>query len=260
VSALERLQRDFQAYLLEPARDAVRAEIAGDARVSAETRLGIYADAYRLRLLEALETDFPALKALAGEDEFDRLGRAYIGAFPSRHYSLRWFGRALARFLRDTDPWRERPELAELAEFEWAMTLAFDAADDPAVTIADMAALPPTAWAGMRLQFHPSLQRLDLHWSVPPYWKAVDEKQTPEPPGRSEFPIAWLLWRQELKIYFRSLEVDEAFALDTLRAGGTFADLCQGLCEWLDEPQVAIHAAGLLKRWIGDGLVRRIEA
>lgn len=258
MSAIDRLQREFQTYLLDPAADAVKHRIVGTEKVSAEVRLGIYADAYRLRLLEALATDFPAVQALAGADQFDRLGRAYIDAHPSSHFSLRWFARDLERFLRQTPPYREHPELAELAAFEWAMTLVFDAPDRALLTVADMAAIPAESWAGLRLAPHPAVQRLDLHWNVPIFWKAVDADQEPEALQRSEVPIAWVLWRQELKTYFRSLAVDEAYALDAVRAGRTFADICQGLCEWLDEAHVAVHAAGLLKRWIMDGLIHKI--
>jgi hypothetical protein len=53
--------------------------------------------------------------------------------------------------------------------------------------------------------------------------------------------------------------VDEAWALDALIAGQNFADICQGLCEWIDTQHVAAHAAGLLKGWIGDGMIARIE-
>ena len=59
---------------------------------------------------------------------------------------------------------------------------------------------------------------------------------------------SWVIWRQELKTYFRSLPVDEAWAIDTAVAGGTFTEICEGLTEWIDAQNVAVHAAGLLKQ------------
>jgi len=57
--SLRRLQENFQGYLLTP--DArMHPHVHGSAQVSAEERLAIYANAYRLRLLEALGTDYPA--------------------------------------------------------------------------------------------------------------------------------------------------------------------------------------------------------
>jgi len=115
---LPALQEDFQSYLLSLS-GAMEQEIVSDT-LDARMRLQIYADAYRLRLIEALETDFVALRAALGPEEFDRLGRAYIDANPSDHYSVRYFGRNLGRFLAQTDPYREQPVLADIARFEWA--------------------------------------------------------------------------------------------------------------------------------------------
>jgi hypothetical protein len=257
MSTLDRLQEEFQRYLLAP--DTARtllARVVGDARATAEVRLGIYADAYRLRLLEALETDYPGLRALLGDTDFERLGRAYIDAHPSRHFSLRWFGQHLEAFLRNAPPYRDQPVLADMARFESAMTDAFDAADARVLGIDDMAGVPPEAWAGMRLALHPSVRRIDLGWTVPPFWKAVDAEQEPDgPPQPTPQPIGWVVWRQALDTYFRSLEVDEAWALDTARRGETFAALCEGICEWVDPHNAPARAAGFLKQWIADGMV-----
>ncbi len=258
--SLRALQADFQGYLLDPERRAIAARVTGTAKVDADTRLGVYAEAYRLRLLEALDTDFPTLHALLGDDEFDRLGRVYIDAHPSKHFSIRWFGERLSEFLRAAAPYNDHPALAEMAAFEWTMTLAFDAADDPLVTLDDMAAVPPSAWPALRFTPHASLHRLDLRWNVPAVWKARAADHDLEPPEENSMPVGWVLWRQELATYFRSLEVDEAWALDALIAGRTFADICQGLCEWIDAQHVAAHAAGLLKRWITGGMIAKVES
>jgi len=43
-----------------------------------------------------------------------------------------------------------------------------------------------------------------------------------------------------------------------VRAGESFASICEGLVEWIDAQNVALHAAGLLKRWITDGMIANI--
>jgi hypothetical protein len=233
-------------------------EIVSDA-LDARTRLAIYADAYRLRLLEALETDFVALRALLGAEEFEQLGRAYIDAHPSDHYSLRYFGRHLGRFLAQAAPYRDQPLLAEVARFEWALTDAFDAPDAGVAAVDDMAGVPPESWPGLRFALHPSLQRIELQWNVPAIWNAVDAEQPLPPPQPAEYPVGWMVWRQGLQIFFRSLSVDQAWMLDALRDGQTFAAVCEGLTEWVDAQHVALHAAALLKQWLEDGLITRIE-
>jgi hypothetical protein len=258
MNTLRRLQEDFQGYLL--ARDdRMRPHALGSAQVSAEERLAIYADGYRLRLLEALDTDYPGLHAMLGDDDFDAMGRAYIAAHPSPYFSLRWFGDRLSAFLRSTEPYARYPVFTEMATFEWTKSDAFDAADSEVASIRDMATISPEAWPGLRFMLHASVRRLDLRWNVPTVWKAIDAGQEPPALQENEYPIAWLVWRQNLLTYFRSLNVDEAWALDALQRGESFATLCEGLTEWIDAQNVAVHAVGLLKQWLTDGLIREIR-
>jgi len=258
MSSLNELETDFQAHLLT-GDDRIRPRIVGTDKVDAATRLGIYANAYRLRLIEALDTDYPGLHAMAGDEEFDRLARAYIDAHPSGFRSLRWFGHRVSEFLRTTAPWSGYPVFAEMAAFEWALSDAFDAADLDIASVDDMAAVPPQAWSGLSFAMHPSIQRIDLYWNVPTVWKAIEADEEPPALENSEIPVAWLLWRHNLQTHYRSMAVDEAWAFDALRDGESFAAICEGLTEWIDAPHVASHAAGLLKQWLNDGLISEIR-
>ena len=79
MSALIAIQDAMQDWLLQ--RDAGLAALvdAGDAT----HRLRIYADAYRLRLVEVLGNDFPATKAALGDAGFDALAADYLQAHPA---------------------------------------------------------------------------------------------------------------------------------------------------------------------------------
>ncbi len=258
MSALPRTQGNFQNYLLRQ-EGPITGEIMGDVRLDAVTRMKIYANAYRLRLIEALEGDFVALKAHVGPERFEGIARAYIDAHPSDHFSLRYYGRHMARFLSGADPYRDEPLLAELATFDWALTDSFDAADSMVATIEDMAKIAPDSWPQLVFVPHASVQRLNLEWNGPAIWKAADKDEPLPSPEKAPHPIGWVMWRQGLQIYFRSLSVDEAFALDALLRGENFSAICEDLTEWVDAQNVAVHAAGLLKQWLTDGLIKEIK-
>ena len=285
--SLSGLQRQFQQQLLDGG--AAERLVKGDARADAATRLGVYADAYRLRLLEVLGNDYPVLKQLAGEEGFEQLGRAYIESHPSLTPSVRWFGRFMPEFLLGwpgDDPgawppanvplprsgsgwWGEGspewacgavPAYADLALFEWKQGEAFDAPDEIAIGIAAVAAVPPESWPEMSLVLHPSLRRFDLLWNAPALFQAHQAEQPLPAPVCAEEPKAWLLWRgAALDIRWRSLAADEAAALDAAADGRSFGRICELLCEWVEAEQAPAHAAGLLKRWIVDGLVTGLE-
>jgi hypothetical protein len=258
-STLPDLQTRFHQFVVA-GDDTFRHDVVDDGRVDVDVRMAVYYDGYRLRLIEALETDFVALKAYLGEDKFDDLARAYIDAHTSDHFSLRHFGRHLPRFLSAREPWRDEPLLADLATFEWAMTHAFDAADAPLAAVADMAAVAPGHWPGLTFALHPSVQRVDLRWNAPALWNAARQNEPLPEPAAQPYPVGWVLWRQDLQVYFRSLSVDQAVMLDALRDGRTFAEICEGLTEWIDARNVALHAAGLLRQWLEDGLISEIRA
>ncbi len=257
VTELAGLQAAVQGFLLDPAR-SIEHLIAANARIAPAIQVGVYAEAYRARLVEALDADFSGLHTYLGDAEFLRLVHAYLAAHPSRNFSLRWFGAELAAFLAVHPVYAEHRELAEIARFEWAQCHAFDAPDVIAIDSARLAVIPLEHWLGLRLQFHPSLVRLDLHTNAPALWLALNAEQAPPALECADQPQPWLVWRHELKILFRALTDAEAFGLDQFRAGATFSAVCERLCDWFTPEEVPARAAGYLRYWVDAGLV--IEA
>lgn len=251
MSGLAALQGAFQGDLLG-AETGVLDRLRSTSKADAAALLQVYRDAYLLRLIEALADDHPALAKLLGEDAFAALTRAYAAAHPSRHPSIRWFGAKLPGFLGQTPPWAERPWLAELAAFERSLRDAFDAADAAPIGLEAMAAVAPEAWPGLRFRFLPSLRRLDLAWSVARTWK---EDAAPE---RLDAPVAWAFWRPELVTEYRSLDPDEAWAIDAAGSGQTFAELCEGLLRWHAPDQAPARAAGLLRAWLDQRMLAAV--
>lgn len=256
MSSLTRIQDDFQAFILSGA-EGVETHVVGTARVPIATRLAIYGDGYALRLIEALQSNYPALAKLLGEEDFAALGRAYVRRHDSSFTSIRYYGAALAEFLASDAEYAEIPVLAELARWEWAMTLAFDAADADTIAADALAAVGPTDWPALRFEWHPSVQRLDLFWNAPQIWKslAADDVIDRPVPEVKAAASPWLLWRQDLQTWFRSMDVAEASALDTALGGGCFADICAVLATHFSEQEIPAKAAGYLGNWMASGLI-----
>ena len=79
MARLDTIENDFQSFLLTGRAD-IEARVVGTQRVPIATRLAIYGDAYRSRLIETLEGHYPALLALIGAEHFAALGGAYVQA------------------------------------------------------------------------------------------------------------------------------------------------------------------------------------
>ncbi|MEA3220258.1 DNA-binding domain-containing protein [Immundisolibacter sp.] len=254
MNALADFQRALAGHVLTGEALAPGLIVDGDPFPAAR-RLAVYHSAYRLRLTEALAADFPLLCGLLGEDGFARLAADYIAACPSRSFTLRDFGHALADFLAHHERYRRRPWLRATAIFEWSLLAAFDAADVAHLRMADLAGVPPAQFPRLRFRIAPGVQVLRLRWNVPQAWRALQEGTALEPPQRLPAGVDCLIWRREERVYFRTLPLDEAALLKALMKGRSFAAGCGALARVGVDADAGRRAAELLTTWLADTLL-----
>lgn len=251
------LQQEFQAYLLGR-ESMIGQNVRATSKASVATLLGVYRNAYWLRLIEVLGQNYPKLHTLFGDDKFGILARAYITAHPSASPNARWYGHQLPDFLRLTAPYSDRPILAECAAFEWALGVTFDAADADVLEASLMASLPPEHWGEARFTLHPSVATLVLRTNAVACWQAAkDQEALPLPEDTA--PATWLIWRQDLQSYFRSLEDDEAMVLALAQEGAPFALWCERLALSRTEEGAAGRAAAILAQWFASGMISGMQ-
>jgi hypothetical protein len=249
---LRELQRDMQRHLLGE-ESGVTAAIVDAPPLGAADRLAIYRNAYQVRLIDALHETYPVLHGLLGDEAWVELGQAYVAAHPSVFRSIRWYGRELAEFVAGC--YSDAPMLAEVALLEWTLSEVFDAMDAPSLQRADLSAVDSSAWGSLTFRFHPSLRRLSFIWNTAAVWKAMSADETPPGPELAAAPIRWLLWRQNLQNYFRSMSAPESAALDIALRGGNFARICEGLGALLPQGEIPASAASLLGAWADSGII-----
>jgi len=252
ISELYLLQKKMMAWMLEK-DPSIHSEVVSTNGVSSEIRLGVYGNGYGYRLIDALAENYPAVHTLMGDESFYEITYAYMTAYPSKHFSLRYFGSELESFLADHMP--GTPIFAEMARFEWALRNSFDAQNQQTLSMDALQTVPNNRWSDLKFGFHASVSRLDLEWNTPQLWSAIDSGSEPIPPEQLAYPIGWLIWRKDLLNYYRSLEVDEAWALDAALQGENFGVLCEGVCEWIDTEHAPARVAGFLSQWIEDQLL-----
>jgi hypothetical protein len=251
---LRELQRDLQRHLLGET-SAVTAAIVDAPPLPAKDRLAIYRNAYQIRLIDALHETYPVLHGLLGDEAWVEMGEAYVAAHPSVFRSIRWYGRDVALFLSQSSPYADAPILAEVALLEWTLAEVFDSADADPLKREALAAVEPDAWGSISLDFHPSLRRLSLSWNTAAVWKSMSLDESPPPPELAASPLPWLLWRQNLQNYFRSLNPVESAALDAAQAGRNFAQICESLSALIPEEEIPAAAASLLGAWADSGII-----
>jgi hypothetical protein len=151
------------ASLVRP--DRLAEVLLPSATLTPTERIGIYHGMYILRMVEALESDYPALAHFLGEKRWAALVRDYVERHPSRSHTLNVLGRALPSFLLETSDLPRRGFCHDLARLELAVTEVFDAEETPRLGEAELLSVPAEAWDGARLVPSAALRLLKLGWT-----------------------------------------------------------------------------------------------
>ncbi|ACK52577.1 conserved hypothetical protein [Methylocella silvestris BL2] len=262
---LKQSQSLFQSAILSGG-EAAPSGVEDGPRLNAAARFKIYSDAYRLRLAECLSAEYPALRERLGDEAFGALFEAYLEQRPSRAFAAQDYCRGLPDFMREDPDWRERDEALGLAEFERALSHAFDAPDAPQLAIEVLAAHSPEEWPELTFALHPSVRMIALPHAA----RRAYELSQSEPIEAADAANAndlesspmetMLFWRQRDLSFYRALGGEEELALATLMRGADFGLICAVLAQNRGVEDVAGEAAGFLARWFADGLIAGVGA
>lgn len=247
----------LQRYVLSGETVGV-GSIVGSRGFTRSQRLKVYREAYYLRLLEALTATFPTLKAMLGDDQFRHLTRVYVDAFPSNHFSVRQYGHKLPWYIRHRSALPQRPALAEIAEWEWAMAYAFDAADRDPPSPDSLAAMPAEDWPLVRFEFHDSLFHVSTRWNTVDVWRALSHEEPPPSIEPIKAMQRWTVWRKGLKVLYVCPDTVELRALRLAEMGLTFAEICTGAPAEGTAESRALWCAQLIRRWVDRGWIVRL--
>lgn len=218
--ALPRIQRWLQAVIEQPgpveeavAAAPARAELdpaeIGRVILPSRTltpveRVGVYQGMYLLRMVEALEGDYPAVAHFLGEEEFAALVARYVAEHPSRSYTFNRLGRRFPEFIRQSKGIRKKGFVADLARLELSVTEVFDARESPAWPADQVARIPEGAWEGAVLRPIDALRLGAFGYPVNAYLQSVkdDEHDHPEVARQATWTVVWRksyeVWRLDL--------------------------------------------------------------
>lgn len=252
------LQQQFQQHLLG---DGDAAELIVGTAARRSLGLGIYVNAYRLRLLETLSDSYQKTQAVMGEAAFEATALGYIASHPPTTRSLRWYGDRFSRHLASLHP--DAPAHAEMARLDWALRTAFDGPDSEALDAATLGAVEPGAWATLRLVPVPTAELLVFGHNTVAVWQALDDDEHPPPLAAAPIEVDWLVWRKGLQPHFRSLHRVEAALLRGMLNGESFAQACThagALAADIGhgDDEVSALIGGFIQQWLDDQLLAPI--
>lgn len=249
------LQAEFKQYLFTGENKARLAQWMADSRnIGPLLRLEVYRNAYYSRLQEALAHDFPAVFAVVGEAAFGQLMAGYLREHPSTSPSLRDLGRSLPAWLCC----QNEPVLADLADLEWAVLKAFDAADAPLLSAETLEGIPLEHWQWLRFSLHPSVTLLPVEGNAREVWKALRQGR-PLPSLQAGTPESLVIWRSARGPAVQSIDSAHYVLLDSLAKGQTFGEGCARLAEFEAHRNIPALAAQGLALALARGWISGLE-
>jgi hypothetical protein len=220
---------------------------------SASERLGVYAQMYFHRLLDAAKETYPRLLSLVGDDRFAEIFADFLAANPPESASIKYVARRLPALLDTLDA---RPDLGDLARLEWARFDVRDERDATPLTIQDLSRMPADCLGELSLRLAPYVKLVTLRNEVSELWSSLrDGDATPLPRASVN---SMLIWRRSFVVLHRGVADDEATALALVQQGATLTALCEQAArpgEPLDAASARIF--GMIQQWIADEILAR---
>lgn len=253
---LDALQAELWELLVgaAPVRDTALLVKGGS--LSPDERVNVYAEMYWLRLRDVLRDEFPQVRAVLGDEDFDVLAAKYVKARPSTHFSLNWLGQHLPAFLR-AHPVEGAPFLADLAELEFTRSQVFIAPDSPVVGREALALVTPETAATARFTLTPAVQVLNQACDLRALFRAQAAADSWRSVEVSPTPTHLVVFRQGFEVFHDRVSPEEAAALTLARQGATLPALCAAFVAFGDEaPAQAFQA---IASWVTEGLVARVD-
>jgi len=256
----------------KPVKKIVEAIIKPNDRLTSFERLEIYNRVYWFRILSSLAEDFPGLRAIIGQKNFDKLLVAYLKDCPSESFTLRNLGSRLEAWLRDHSqfaPRRHRIAL-DMVRLEWADIDVFDSAELPKLTEKELL----NSGEDPKLRLQPYVRLLDLSYPVDDLLLNIREQQEPETDIASNVFLErehhtrsrrlklprpkktyLAVHRQEMIVYFKRLEPEGFALLRELQQGKTLSQAIEASVNWSNQKvdHITENVRGWFANWAALG-------
>lgn len=133
-------------------------------------RFAVYRNNVVGGLIGALEQRFPVCLRLVGEVFFRGMAQFYVRSSLPASPILAEYGADFADFISCFGPARDLAYLPDVARLEWAVGLAYHAADAAPVPLATISSIPPEMLGDATVRLHPSVQFLTSRFPVLSIW------------------------------------------------------------------------------------------
>lgn len=191
--------------------------------VPPERRFAVYRNNLCVGLIDALSERFPVCRRLVGDEFFRAMARCYMRDFLPRTPMLFEYGDEFATFISTFEPASALPYLPDVARLEYAVGLAYHAADVAPTSLDVMRALPFDRLDSATATLHPSTYVIASKYPIVSIWRRhmSDDDSTPLELSHGEDA---LILRPALEICVSTLAAGGAAFVEALKNGNSFGE------------------------------------
>ncbi len=163
-------QSEFRAALFDPAL-AVPPGLTDPQGRSAGKRFDVYRNNVVMSLIEALQSSFPVIRKLVGDEFFDGMARLFVRQHPPTSPLLMFYGAEMPGFLAGFEPAAHLGYLPDMARLELAMRRSYHAADATPIDPAALSAIAPERLDAVRITLTPATMLVRSDWPLHAIWR-----------------------------------------------------------------------------------------
>ncbi|UXX84346.1 HvfC/BufC N-terminal domain-containing protein [Roseovarius pelagicus] len=216
-------QAQFREAIFDATRPAPVGLTDGLGRV-AGARFDVYRNNVAVGLTEVLQTGFPVIRKLLGEENFQAISGVFLRRHPPTSPVLFQYGSDFPVFLRNFEPLAHLGYLHDVATLEMAIRQSYHAADAVPIPAERLAEIPAEQLGDLRLGFAPALRVLRSPWPLFDLWayNARDGHPKPRPASQDV-----MITRPEFDPLPHLLLPGGADFIEALMAGRTLGDAAE---------------------------------
>lgn len=226
---LREIQKNFENALLRPAWDCPAWDLPNvsedfcnlfsDFSVPFSERLKIYHANVVGSAVKTLQSNFPLVQKLVGEDFFRSMASMYVIENPPKEGYLNLYGAGIYHFITHYNPAKHLPYLSDIARLEQAISKAYNAPDDTALDINRLNAVPHKELSDLIMKLRPSATLLQSSYPLEEI-RALCKDETENIPDMSKtYDTMLLILRPDLDVTVISLAQAEFMILTDLQKG-----------------------------------------
>ena len=157
----------------------------------ATRRFSVYRNNVIDSLIKALQTGFPVISQLLGEQNFKNIASLFVRQHPPENPVINQYGDLFPTFLEGFEPLEHLPYLADTARLELALRRSYHAADSAFVHPSEFEALSPEALNLAQLRIAPHAFLIRSCWPIYSVWQYNTTPNAPNHRRRRRRRMYW---------------------------------------------------------------------